>query len=169
MERVRQAGYTIRDYHYDPQRTVVIDVPVKEPFFRKGKRDVSIWEQAENTAKLQKYWADNAVSNTITFSEDERDQIEIVLQHYEDQLKSASFLPLTDHGYVDAPYEEIEDDDPEYPDSWMFAGKCLTKEEKYTMLIEPISELDFSGVIVEEGRLAAKEYCDSESCSLPGG
>lgn len=148
LERVVAAGYPVRDYHYDPERTVVIDVPVKEPLFRKSKREASMWEQIENTAKLQRYWADNAVSNTITVKDEEKDQIEIALQHYEDQLKSASFMPLDDHGYTDAPYEEID-------------------QETYEEIASQIGELDFTGVIFENGtKSLEKEYCDSESCEV---
>jgi len=73
----------------------------------RSKNDVSIWEQAENAADYQKYWSDNQVSITITFQPHEADQIKHVLDCFEDKLKSVSFLPIKEHGYKQAPYEEI--------------------------------------------------------------
>ena len=87
--------------------TIVVEFPVHEQHFERSKNDVSIWEQAENAAAYQKYWSDNQVSITITFQQEEAKEIKHVLEAYEDKLKSASFLPIKEHGYKQAPYEEI--------------------------------------------------------------
>jgi len=148
LPSIIEAGYTVRDYYTDPENTVVIDVPVKEPYFSKSKYDVTMWEQLENIAKMQEFWADNAVSNTTTFKKEEGDDIGRALELYEDRVKSLSFLPLGDHGYTDAPYEAIT-------------------QEEYTEMSNKISELDFSGII-QENNEGLKEYCDSESCTIGG-
>ncbi|MFW9970959.1 MAG: ATP cone domain-containing protein [Candidatus Odinarchaeota archaeon] len=106
IEPIRNAGYTIEEDLYSPN-TVVVEFPIHEKYFTRKKDEVSIWEQAENAAAYQKYWSDNQVSITVTFKEEEADQIKHVLECYEDKLKSVSFLPIKEHGYKQAPYEEI--------------------------------------------------------------
>ena len=49
---------------------------------------------------------------TVTFTPEEAAEIGTVLEVFEDRLKSISFLPLgDDHGYVQAPYIEITEDE----------------------------------------------------------
>ncbi len=109
IEPLRMAGYKIEDDAYS-DNSFVVEFPVHEKFFDRSKFDVSIWEQAANAAAYQKYWSDNQVSITITFKEQEADEIKRVLESFEDQLKSVSFLPLKTHGYKQAPYEKITKD-----------------------------------------------------------
>ena len=125
-------------------RTTVVSFPVHEKFFDRKKDEVSIWEQVKNAADYQKYWSDNSVSITVTFSKKEAAEIPYVLQAFEDQLKAISFLPLTDHGYVQAPYEEI------------------TKEQ-YEEIASRITVPDFSKLTSPpEG----EKFCDGESCTI---
>ena len=106
IEPLKNAGYKIEDDSYSPN-TVVVEFPIHEQFFDRSKNDVTIWEQAANAIDYQSVWSDNQVSITITFKPEEADQIQHVLQFCEDKLKSASFLPIKEHGYKQAPYEEI--------------------------------------------------------------
>lgn len=61
-------------YHVEPDvvsaGTAVVSIPVKviEPL--RTVNEVSVWEQLSMAAFLQKYWADNQVSATITFHPD---------------------------------------------------------------------------------------------------
>lgn len=68
-------GYTEDGKPVYDNHTVVIEFPVKAPTaehsgFRSAK-DVSLRDQAELQAILQTYWADNAVSATLTFRKPE--------------------------------------------------------------------------------------------------
>ena len=106
LQAARNAGYTVEKDAY-ADATWVISFPVAT-HCDKGKRDVSIWEQVALAADMQRYWADNQVSVTVTFAPEEAKEINTVLEVFEDRLKSISFLPLgDDHGYVQAPYIEI--------------------------------------------------------------
>jgi ribonucleoside-triphosphate reductase len=104
----KDAGYLVEPDACAPN-TVCISFPVKEVGFTKGKADVSIWEQFANAADLQKHWADNQVSVTVTFNEQEQREIQSCLEVYETRLKSVSLLPLLNknHGYAQAPYISI--------------------------------------------------------------
>lgn len=144
IEPIKNAGYKIEDDSYSPN-TVVVEFPVHEKYFERSKNDVSIWEQAENAAAYQHHWSDNQVSITITFTQDEADQIKHVLECYEDKLKSVSFLPIKEHGYKQAPYEEITKE----------------KYEELTRNLKPLS-LDET-----KDRAIGEKFCDSDSCELP--
>jgi ribonucleoside-triphosphate reductase len=143
IEPIKAAGYHIEADSYSPN-TVVVEFPVHEKNFDRSKNDVSIWEQAENAAAFQKYWSDNQVSITITFKPEEANQIKHVLECFEDQLKSVSFLPIEEHGYKQAPYEEIT-------------------EEKYNEMMSVIKPLSLEN---SKDRAIGERYCDSDKCSV---
>ena len=144
IEPIKNAGYKIETDSYSPN-TVVAEFPVHEKYFERSKNDVSIWEQAENAAAYQHYWSDNQVSITITFTQAEADQIKYVLECYEDKLKSVSFLPIKEHGYKQAPYEEIT-------------------KEKYEELTRNTKPLYLNEI---KDRSIGEKFCDSDSCELP--
>ncbi|MGV9172891.1 MAG: ribonucleoside-triphosphate reductase, adenosylcobalamin-dependent [Promethearchaeia archaeon] len=143
IEKIRAAGYKVEDDKYS-KSSYVVEFPIHEENFDRSKDDVSIWEQAENAADYQKYWSDNQVSITVTFTEDEADQIEHVLECFEDKLKAVSFLPIKEHGYEQAPYEKI------------------TKEE-FEEMSANLKPLDLSETTE---RALGEKYCDSDKCSV---
>ncbi len=58
-----------------------------------------MFEQLALAAFLQRYWADNQVSATITFNPDtEGRDIRPALEYFQYQLKGVSFLPLLAKG-----------------------------------------------------------------------
>ena len=136
------AGYKIEMDKYSPN-TKVVYFPVHEKFFDRSKKDVSMFEQLENAAQMQRYWSDNGVSATITFSAAEAGQIKYALELYETRLKAISFLPAEDHGYEQAPYQEI------------------TKGE-YTEYMRTIKKIKWSG----ETHELDEKFCDSELCLI---
>lgn len=137
------AGYHIEPVLSDPERTVVVKFAVDDRRVR-PVQDVSIWEQTANAVDYQWYWADNQVSCTIKFKASERDDINRVLETYEDKLKGISFLPMEDHGYAQAPYEP-----------------CTPAEvAEYNSKIKPA---DYSAYIMEA---AGSYFCDGEQCVL---
>ena len=146
VEAARKAGYKVEEDRYVDD-TWVISFPVRTENYDKGKRDLSIWEQFALVAAMQRYWSDNSVSATITFRPEEADQIQACLEVFEDGLKSVSLLPLndSDHGYVQAPYIEIS-------------------EDEYNALTAAIKPLDFSGDTHEYG--AEDKFCTTDVCML---
>ena len=140
---IKNAGYHVEEDAYSPN-TVVAEFPVHETYFDRSKDDVSIWEQAQNAADYQKYWSDNQVSITVTFQPHEADQIKYVLQCYEDKLKSVSFLPIKEHGYKQAPYEEIS-------------------KQKYEEMMQGVEPLHLGE---SKDRAIGERYCDSDKCTV---
>lgn len=139
---LRDSGYNIEEDITSPN-TYVVDFPIHENDFERSKFDVSIWEQAMNAADYQRYWSDNQVSITITFKKEEEGDVKKVLECFEDKLKSVSFLPITGHGYKQAPYEEI------------------TKEEyeKMVSIIKPIGVIDSKDIEIGEKFCSADGKC----------
>ena len=103
------AGYHVEPATTDPETTVVVSVPIDAGEDVRTTSDVSMWEQLANAAFMQRHWADNQVSCTVTFDpQTEGASIEAALNFYQYHLKGISFLPKVDHGaYDQMPYEEI--------------------------------------------------------------
>ncbi|MDK7066778.1 ribonucleoside-triphosphate reductase, adenosylcobalamin-dependent, partial [Lactobacillus crispatus] len=78
---------------------------------------VSIAEQFATQAFLQTYWSDNAVSCTITFQNDESDQIAPLLHQYRYAIKSTSLLPYYGGSLKQAPKEPISKEKYEKADN----------------------------------------------------
>lgn len=143
VEHIRRAGYHVEESVYG-DNTWVAFFPVRHDSFERSKNDVSVWEQVENVAQMQYYWADNQVSATVTFRKDEAKDIPKILELYETRLKSISFLPLKDHSYAQAPYQEIS-------------------EEMYLHAAGKLSPLSFEDLNTDE---AQDIFCDGEKCEL---
>jgi len=141
---LKEAGYKIEEDAYSPN-TYCVEFPVCEPHFTRSKKTVSMWEQLEMAAQYQHYWADNSVSITVTFKDEEADQLKCALEMYETRLKAVSFLRYEDTGYKQAPYEPIT-------------------EEVYNKLIKKIVPIQRSNV--QEAGTGTK-FCDGESCDVP--
>jgi len=147
IDILKKAGYRIEPALSDPIRTVVVYFPVIHAEGTISKHNVSIWEQFANAADMQHYWADNQVSITITFKQDEADQIARALSCFDSRLKGVSLLPISDHGYKQAPY--ITTDRQEI--------------EAYAKTLKP---LNFN-LLSEEGENAdANKFCDSDGCEI---
>lgn len=140
-----EAGYKVEDA-VDDNTAVKVEIPVKIEGVR-TQDEVSMWEQLSLTAFMQKYWADNQVSSTVTFQEHEADQIEHALNYFQYELKGVSFLPKLDTdnaSYPQMPYEPIS-------------------KEEFNKINERLEEIDHQG----EGLDAQVEkYCDNDSCII---
>jgi len=143
LDKLAEAGYNIEEDKYSPN-TMCVEFPVHEPYFKKSKKDISIWEQLEIAAQYQYYWADNSVSITVTFKPEEAKHIKSALEMYEARLKAVSFLRYEETGYEQAPYEPI------------------TKEqyEEMSANITPVQRFE-----VEEGGKGSK-FCTNDYCEI---
>lgn len=141
------ANYRIEPAVSDPLRTSVVYFPVLHEHGTISNKDVSIWEQFANAVDLQREWSDNQVSITITFRDHEKSQIARALSCFDKQLKGVSLLPLSDHGYAQAPY--ISTDRKEI--------------EAYAATLLP---LDFSTLTAEGEDADSNKFCDSTGCAI---
>jgi ribonucleoside-diphosphate reductase alpha chain len=88
--------------------TLVFEFPLH---YGQGKtrsvKHVSVYEQAAIVAMLQRFWADNAVSNTLTVQPRELKEVGSLLATFAWQVKSLSLLPDRDETYAQLPIERI--------------------------------------------------------------
>jgi adenosylcobalamin-dependent ribonucleoside-triphosphate reductase len=141
------AGYHVEPDVMDPEHTVVATFPTMPPQGR-STRDVSVWEKAELAALAQHWWADNQVSATITFREDERNQIGPLLRAFDGRLKSVSFMPISEKGvYAQMPYEAITD-------------------EQYAEAIEPVTRFELAKFYRSGEEARGERFCSNDSCEL---
>ena len=145
--------------------------------------DVSCWEQLALAAFLQRYWADNQVSCTVTFDPQlEGEQLSAALDYYQFQLKGVSFLPRANHklrcrmlgagagagagaesGYLQMPYEPIS--------AGVFEQYALELRKRQSESNLSLSALyctastAVGGKIVDGEVIAVPDqFCDSTSC-----
>lgn len=126
--------------------TVVCYFPVKEENFTKSKFEASVWEQMAIVREMQYFWSDNAVSCTITFQENEKKDLERLIQLNASYVKTLSFLPLTNHHYAQAPYQEISKKD-------------------YTSYVSKLKDVNFS-IKSENNKITGSKFCDGDSCEI---
>lgn len=82
--------------------------PCKTPPNAHLAANMTAIQQLELIARLQREWSDNSVSATVYFRPHELDGIRAYLMaNYANSIKSISFMLHNDHGYAQAPYEEI--------------------------------------------------------------
>ena len=139
----------------EKRRTKVFEFPRHTENYDKSKADVSVWEQIKNCSDYLKYWTDNNVSITVTFKDNEIEEIPRAVEAFEDTLKSLSFLKLDQTAYKLPPYEEITK--KQYEDMW--------KD------IKPIDfkKINLFGVHSHPGkqtREVEEKFCEGDQCQI---
>lgn len=104
-------------YHVEPVRqfdgsndhnTMVVSFPIKTPDTAILAQEVSAVEQIEWQNWLQTHWADNSVSVTVYYRQEELPEVQAWLkENYNSKVKTISFLLHSGHGFAQAPMEEI--------------------------------------------------------------
>jgi hypothetical protein len=112
VEVCRSHGYPIEfQRNFDgteDKNTVVVSFPSSFPEGTKFAKDMTAIDQLEVIKRLQKEWSDNAVSVTIYYRKEELSEIKQWLsKNYNTCLKTVSFLLHSEHGFDQAPLEEI--------------------------------------------------------------
>ena len=135
---LREAGYAVVPAIGQEDTTVVVEMPIRLPESVRVQSEVSMFEQLSLAAFLQRYWADNQVSCTITFDpESEGPHIAQMLQYFQYQLKGVSMFPKQDYSkYPQLPYEAISEE----------VYEAMTKD------LKPIVFMDRSSALKKEVR-----------------
>lgn len=88
--------------------TSVVSFPVAVPKGTVCAKDMSAVLQLEYVKWLQTNWADNSVSVTVYYKDEELPEIrEWLKTHYAESIKTLSFSRHVGHGFRQAPYEAI--------------------------------------------------------------
>ncbi len=148
IEPMKKAGYKIEPAFGSEDTTSVVEVPVDVGEGIRTASELSIWEQFSLAAFMQRHWADNQVSCTVTFNpETEGDEISHVLNYFQYHLKGISLLPRHDYGaYKQMPYESID-------------------ENEYKKQVSKLSKLSFGVIKNEEAEI--DKFCNNDSCEVP--
>ena len=112
VDTCRKHGYPIeyqRNFDgSDDHSTVVVSFPFSYPEGTKLAKDMTALDQLEQVKRMQELWSDNSVSCTVYYRKEELPEIKKYLKkHYKNSHKSLSFLLHSEHGFAQAPYEEI--------------------------------------------------------------
>lgn len=116
VDVIRDSGYPVefaRGYDGTPDRTTVVaEFPFAYPKGTVLAKDMSAIDQLEVVRRLQTEWSDNAVSCTVYYRKEELESIkEYLSKYYNDNFKSLSFLLHSEHGFDQAPLEEITEEE----------------------------------------------------------
>lgn len=108
----KDSGYDVeyqRNFDGSEDRgTVVVSFPFSYPEGTKLAKDMTAIDQLNEVRNLQKDWSDNSVSCTVYYRKEELPAIRNYLEKfYKDSHKSLSFLLHNEHGFDQAPLEEI--------------------------------------------------------------
>ena len=108
---LKEAGVHCEPDEYDSTgHTLVFSFPTKATHTRITVQTETIDDQFERQALVQEWWADNSVSATLSFDgETEKARTAELLREYVPRFKSTSLLAKSSHGYVQAPYEVIDE------------------------------------------------------------
>lgn len=115
VQTAREHGYNVSpkqniDGSLD-HSTMIVDFPTATPEGTQCAAGYSPIKQLEDQKFLQTYWSDNSVSMTCYFEKDEISEIKGWLrENYPHSVKTASFTLHSEHGFKQAPYEEITQD-----------------------------------------------------------
>lgn len=93
------------------QKTTIVEFPCYSGEKAVLAKNVTAVQQLELVKKMQTIWSDNAISVTVYYKKEELPNIKKWLKdNYKDSIKAVSFLLHSEHGFVQAPYEEITED-----------------------------------------------------------
>ena len=146
---LKKAGYKLEPAFGSEDTTMVVEVPVDVGEGIRTASELSIWEQFSLAAFMQRHWADNQVSCTVTFDpETEANEIAPALNYFQYHLKGISLLPRHDYGaYQQMPYEAID-------------------EKTYNKEVKKLGKLSFGVIKNEEAEI--DKFCNNDSCEIPG-
>jgi ribonucleotide reductase alpha subunit len=130
----REHGYPVEyQQNFDGSEdhsTVVVSFPFAYPEGTVLANEMTALSQLEVVKWLQEVWSDNSVSCTVYYRKEELPEIKKYLaKNYKNNHKSLSFLLHSDHGFKQAPFEEIT---KEAYDELVSKTKLITKVEEAT-------------------------------------
>ncbi|EFA85033.1 ribonucleoside triphosphate reductase [Heterostelium album PN500] len=142
-------------YHVEPavenKYNMVVEIPIHSGQGIRKAKSLTMWEQLSLAAFLQKYWADNQVSCTVSFNPaTEGSQLPYALDYFQYQLKGVSFLPVaegSEQTYAQMPYEEIDAD-------------------TYQKMIKNLKPVSFNAEDIVPTEPSPDKFCDSSSCQV---
>ena len=100
------AGFPVED-DVMSKSSLVFSFPIKSPDSSTTVAEVGAMEQLKLWKKYQDYWCEHKPSITVYYTDDEFLQVSQWIWENFDTVSGISLLPVSDHVYQQAPYEDI--------------------------------------------------------------
>lgn len=135
-----------------PENTTVFSFPQKSPKGAVTRNDMTAIEQLETWLTYQRHWCEHKPSVTVTVRDEEWMEVGAFVYKHFDEMSGVSFLPHSDHTYLQAPYQDV------------------TKEEYEAVLAQMPKEIDWSHLSEYETDDQTKSSqtfaCSGETCEI---
>lgn len=103
---LKEKGVSVEDESFRPDNTAVFSFPMKAPKGAILRNDWSALTQLENWLVYQRHFCEHKPSVTISVKDEEWVEVGAWVWKHFDEISGVSFLPHSDHTYVQAPYED---------------------------------------------------------------
>ena len=149
-EFLKDKGVQVEDEQFRPDSTAVFSFPIKAPSGAITRDDKNAIEQLENWLIYQRHWCNHKPSVTISVKDNEWMDVGAWVWKYFDEISGISFLPHSDHSYVQAPYQEC------------------TKEEYQALLKKTPKDVDWLSFREEEDNTEGSQTlaCTGNACEI---
>ena len=149
-EFLKDKGVQVEDEQFRPDSTAVFSFPIKAPSGAITRDDKTAIEQLENWLVYQRHWCNHKPSVTISVKDNEWMDVGAWVWKYFDEISGISFLPHSDHSYVQAPYQEC------------------TKEEYQDLLKKTPKDVDWLSFKEEEDNTEGSQTlaCTGNACEI---
>jgi len=104
------SGIPAEDDVMKPDSTTVFSFPVQAPKHAITRDKLTAIQQLEVWLTYQRHWCEHKPSITVSIKEDEWMEVGAWVYKHFDEVSGISFLPYSEHTYVQAPYQEITKD-----------------------------------------------------------
>jgi ribonucleoside-triphosphate reductase len=147
---LKEQGIPVEDEKARPNSTAVFSFPIKAPTGAITREDRTALEQLDLWLIYQRHWCEHKPSVTISVKEEEWLEVGAWVYKNFDEVSGISFLPYSNHSYVQAPYEDCS-------------------KEEYDVLFAKIpQELDWSLFVEEDDNTEGSQTlaCVGASCEI---
>jgi ribonucleoside-diphosphate reductase alpha chain len=147
----------VEDEFFKPHQQAVISVPQRAPEGAVTRQESAL-ELLARVSKVWKEWVrgghrkgenTNNVSTTVTIKTDEWEEVGEWMWTNRDQFTALSVLPYNDHSYIQAPFEDIS-------------------QEQYEEMVTHLHSIDLSKVveIADNTNLQGEAACSAGGCEV---
>jgi len=149
-EFLKDRGVQVEDEQYRPDSTAVFSFPMKAPKGAVTRNDMTAIEQMENWLVYQRHWCEHKPSVTISVKDNEWMEVGAWVWKHFDEISGISFLPHSDHTYVQAPYQDA------------------TKEEYEALYKKTPKSIDWSQFVeIDDNTVGAQTLaCTGGNCEI---
>lgn len=100
-------GFVIEDDVMRPDSTAVVSFAIEAPNNAVTRNDMTAIEALDLWLLYQREWCEHKPSVTITVRDDEWPEVGAWVYKHFDEVSGISFLPHSDHTYMQAPYQDL--------------------------------------------------------------